>query len=157
MADILILNGPNLNLLGTREPEKYGHQTLESLVEQLKALAKNSGKGLVHYQSNHEGQIVDRIQQASKEKIKFIIFNPAAYTHTSIAIRDALLATSANFIEVHISNISARENFRHHSYLSDIAVGTICGLGTKGYELALKYALDFINNESLSEVKHGYS
>ncbi len=147
MADILILNGPNLNMLGTREPEKYGYQTLDSLVEKLVTLANANNKTLIHYQSNQEGQIVERIQQAFKEKIKFIIFNPAAYTHTSIAIRDALLATAIKFIEVHISNINAREKFRHYSYISDIAVGTISGLGIKGYELALQYALDFINNE----------
>lgn len=139
---ILLLNGPNLNLLGTREPEIYGGDTLASIEKTLKQLAKNAGARLTAFQSNAEAELVDRIQQASREGVDFIIINPAAYTHTSVAMRDALAAVRIPFIEVHLSNVYAREAFRHRSYFSDIAVGVISGLGARGYELALAYALD---------------
>ena len=138
---ILVLHGPNLNLLGQREPEVYGSMTLEEINENLLNLAKKSGVKLVVFQSNAEGELIDRIQRAMDEGIDFIIINPAAYTHTSIALRDALAATRLPFIEVHLSNIFARESFRKESYFSDLALGVISGLGAKGYELALKYAL----------------
>lgn len=139
--NILVLHGPNLNLLGRREPEVYGSVTLEEINENLLNLAKESDIKLVAFQSNAEGELIDRIQQAIGDKVDFIIINPAAYTHTSIAMRDALAATRLPFIEVHLSNIFARESFRKESYFSDLAVGVISGLGAKGYELALKYAL----------------
>lgn len=143
MADLLVINGPNLNLLGTREPEIYGAETLKDIAERLEKQAQAHGKTLDFFQSNHEGQLVDRIQQARQEKVQCILINPAAYTHTSVAIRDALLATSIPFIEVHLSNIHKRESFRHHSYLSDVAIGVICGLGSQGYDLALQAALRY--------------
>lgn len=143
MADLLVINGPNLNLLGTREPEIYGAETLKDIAERLEKQAQAHGKTLDFFQSNHEGQLVDRIQQARQEKVQCILINPAAYTHTSVAIRDALLATSIPFIEVHLSNIHKRELFRHHSYLSDVAIGVICGLGSQGYDLALQAALRY--------------
>lgn len=138
---ILVLHGPNLNLLGRREPEVYGSMTLEEINENLLNLAKKSGIKLVAFQSNMEGELIDRIQQAMDDDVDFIIINPAAYTHTSIALRDALAATGLPFIEVHLSNIFSRESFRKGSYFSDLALGVISGLGAKGYELALKYAL----------------
>jgi 3-dehydroquinate dehydratase-2 len=137
---ILLLNGPNLNLLGTREPEKYGSTTLADIVSHLEKNAEDMGITLRHFQSNAEYQLIDAIHQA-KGKVDFILINPAAFTHTSIAIRDALLAVSIPFIEIHLSNVHAREPFRHHSYLSDIAVGVICGLGADGYEFALQAAV----------------
>jgi 3-dehydroquinate dehydratase II len=139
---ILLLNGPNLNLLGTREPEIYGGDTLASIEARLARLATAKGASLLAYQSNAEGDLVSRIQQASREGVDFIIINPAAYTHTSVAMRDALAAVRIPFIEVHLSNVMAREPFRHHSYFTDIAVGLISGLGAEGYELALAYALE---------------
>ena len=139
--NILVLHGPNLNLLGKREPEVYGSVTLEEINESLLNLAKESDIKLVAFQSNAEGELIDRIQQAMGDNVDFIIINPAAYTHTSIAMRDALAATRLPFIEVHLSNIFARESFRKESYFSDLALGVISGLGAKGYELALKYAL----------------
>ena len=139
--NILVLHGPNLNLLGRREPEVYGSVTLEEINENLLNLAKESGIKLIAFQSNAEGELIDRIQQALGDDVDFIIINPAAYTHTSIAMRDALAATALPFIEVHLSNIFAREFFRKESYFSDLALGVISGLGAKGYELALKYAL----------------
>lgn len=138
---ILILHGPNLNLLGTREPTIYGSTTLKEINDNLAVLAENRGIALAHFQSNAEGALIDRIQQACDEGTSFIIINPAAYTHTSIALRDALASTGIPFVEVHLSNIFAREPFRRKSYFSDLAVGVISGLGPKGYELALKYAL----------------
>lgn len=138
---ILLLNGPNLNLLGTREPEIYGADTLADIEKRLVALAKDGGADLAAFQSNAEAELVNRIQQASREGVDFIIINPAAYTHTSVAMRDALAAVSIPFIEVHLSNVFAREAFRHKSYFTDIAVGIISGLGARGYELALAYAL----------------
>jgi 3-dehydroquinate dehydratase-2 len=140
MARILLLNGPNLNLLGAREPAIYGATTLVDLVGKLTALARDSGHELVAAQSNAEHELVGRIQGARAEGIAFIIINPGAFTHTSIALRDAFLAVSLPFIEVHLSNIFAREEFRHHSYLSDVAVGCVLGFGPIGYELALQVA-----------------
>ena len=139
--NILLLNGPNLNLLGTREPEIYGGDTLALIEARLVKAAAEGGATLVAYQSNAEADLVNRIQQASREGVDFIIINPAAYTHTSVAMRDALAAVRIPFIEVHLSNVFAREEFRHRSYFTDIAVGIISGLGAKGYELALAYAL----------------
>lgn len=138
---ILLLNGPNLNLLGTREPEIYGGDTLASIEARLTKLATEGGATLTAFQSNAEAELVNRIQQAGREEVEFIIINPAAYTHTSVAMRDALAAVRIPFVEVHLSNVFAREQFRHHSYFTDIAVGIISGLGAKGYELALAYAL----------------
>ncbi len=140
--NILLLNGPNLNLLGTREPQLYGGDTLPSIEARMQKLAFDAGATLAVFQSNAESDLVNRIQQAAREHVDFIIINPAAYTHTSVAMRDALAAVGIPFIEVHLSNVYAREAFRHRSYFSDIAVGTISGLGAKGYELALAYALN---------------
>ena len=142
--NILLVNGPNLNLLGSREPEIYGGDTLTIIEQRLLRLAQEGGANLTAYQSNAEADLVNRIQQAAREGVDFIIINPAAYTHTSIAMRDALAAVRIPFIEVHLSNVFAREVFRHRSYFSDIAVGVISGLGAKGYELALAYAMDNI-------------
>ena len=139
--NILIVHGPNLNLLGTREPELYGAVTLDAINRQLANRAHSAGVKLVDYQSNVEGELVTRIQQSQADGVDFIIINPAAFTHTSIAMRDALAAVKIPFIEVHLSNVFAREEFRHRSYFSDLAVGIISGLGSKGYELALEYAL----------------
>lgn len=139
---ILVLHGPNLNLLGTREPEVYGTQTLAQIDDELQRIAAAAGARLESFQSNHEGALVDRIQAARTDGTRFILINPAAYTHTSVAIRDALAGVSLPFIEVHLSNIHRREAFRQHSYLSDLAVGVICGLGANGYRLALRHALD---------------
>jgi 3-dehydroquinate dehydratase-2 len=138
---VLVLHGPNLNLLGTREPEVYGAQTLAQIDAELSAIAADAGATLTSFQSNHEGALVDRIQAARTDGTGFIVINPAAYTHTSVAIRDALAAVALPFIEVHLSNIHRREPFRHHSYLSDLAVGVICGLGANGYRLAVRHAL----------------
>ncbi|MDD2945428.1 MULTISPECIES: type II 3-dehydroquinate dehydratase [unclassified Acinetobacter] len=143
-STILVIHGPNLNLLGMREPEVYGHLTLDDINQKLIAQAQNASVSLNTFQSNWEGAIVDRIHQAQKEGIQFIIINPAALTHTSVAVRDALLGVAIPFIEVHLSNVHAREAFRHHSYLSDKAVGVICGLGAKGYSAALEFAIDKI-------------
>lgn len=139
--NILVLHGPNLNLLGVREPEHYGSATLDAIDQGLAARAKAAGVALASFQSNVEGELVNRIQQAQREGVDFIIINPAAFTHTSIAMRDALAAVKIPFIEVHLSNVFAREEFRHRSYFSDLAIGVISGLGSKGYELALEYAL----------------
>ena len=140
MAHILLLNGPNLNLLGVREPGLYGHVTLEQIHERMAQLAAEAGHRLSAFQSNSEAELIERIHQAPTGHVAFIIFNPAGLTHTSIALRDALLAVKIPFIEVHLSNVHARESFRHRSYFSDIAVGTITGLGAVGYELALRAA-----------------
>ena len=137
---ILLLNGPNLNMLGTREPDKYGHQTLAEIVNTLEAEAISLGVTLSHLQSNAEYALIDRIHQA-KDTVDFILINPAAFTHTSVALRDALLAVDIPFIEIHLSNVHAREPFRHHSYLSDKAAGVICGLGADGYSYALQTAV----------------
>jgi 3-dehydroquinate dehydratase-2 len=138
---ILVLHGPNLNLLGVREPSIYGAVTLEAVNAALARRAAGSGATLSCFQSNAEGDLVTRIQEAGQDGTQFIIINPAAYTHTSVAMRDALAAVKIPFIEVHLSNVFAREPFRHHSYFTDLAVGLICGLGARGYELALEYAL----------------
>jgi 3-dehydroquinate dehydratase-2 len=137
----LVIHGPNLNLLGGREPEVYGSTTLDEINGSLQVLAHEAGVKLSSFQSNGEGELINRIHEAIDNGIDFIIINPAAYTHTSIALRDALAATGLPFIEVHLSNIFARESFRRKSYFSDLALGVISGLGAKGYELALKYAL----------------
>ena len=141
---ILVLHGPNLNLLGTREPAIYGSETLADINRLLVASGKAEGIAVDTFQSNHEGALVDRIQAARTDGTGFIVINPAAYTHTSVALRDALAAVSIPFIEVHLSNVHKREAFRHHSYFSDLAVGTIVGLGSKGYLLALVYAMNAV-------------
>ena len=138
---ILVLHGPNLNLLGTREPEIYGRETLPDINRRLIAQAKLAGATVICFQSNHEGALIDRAQLAKKQQIAWIIINPAGLTHTSVALRDALAGVAIPFIEVHLSNIHAREPFRSHSYFSDLAAGTICGLGSQGYELALQFVL----------------
>lgn len=138
---ILVLHGPNLNLLGSREPEIYGRETLADVNRRLVALGKTAGATIICFQSNHEGALIDRVQQSKKDQVGHIIVNPAGYTHTSVALRDALAAVAIPFIEVHLSNIHAREPFRRHSYFSDQALGTICGLGSRGYELALEFIL----------------
>ena len=138
---ILVLHGPNLNLLGTREPAHYGKATLASIDQRLRTRAEAAGAELVAIQSNSEGELVNYIQQAHRDGVDFIIINPAAFTHTSVAMRDALAAVAIPFIEVHLSNVFAREPFRHRSYFTDLAVGIISGLGGTGYELALDYAL----------------
>lgn len=142
MAEILVLNGPNLNLLGSREPEHYGTTTLEAINQRLTKLAETAGHRVSFFQSNAEHELVGRVQQAMQEKVAFILLNPAAFTHTSVALRDALAATHIPFIEVHLSNVHAREPFRNHSYFSDLAAGVISGLGAQGYELALMAAIE---------------
>ena len=141
MTNILVIHGPNLNLLGTREPELYGADTLETINQNLSQVAQQKGVTLQTYQSNTEGDIVSCVQQAAEKGVEFIIINPAAYTHTSVAIRDAFLATRIPFIEVHLSNVYAREEFRTHSYLSDLAVGVISGFGKNSYLLAFEAAI----------------
>ncbi len=138
---VLILHGPNLNMLGTREPEIYGHETLEEINKRLAAFGNRCGAIVESFQSNHEGALIERVQAAKMQRFSFIIINPAGFTHTSVALRDALVAVDIPFIEVHLSNINSRESFRHHSYFGDVAVGTICGLGSQGYDLALQYAV----------------
>jgi 3-dehydroquinate dehydratase-2 len=140
-ASILVIQGPNLNLLGTREPEIYGKTTLEDIHKKLTDLANTQSVDLSTYQSNHEGELIDRIQKAKQDGVDFIIINPGAFTHTSVALRDALAGVAIPFTEIHLSNIHQREEFRKHSYLSDIATGVICGLGAIGYELALQAAI----------------
>lgn len=147
MASILVLHGPNLNLLGTREPEIYGSDTLEDVNQNLTQLAQDNGHHLQYLQSNAEYELIERIHAARNEGIDFIIINPAAFTHTSVAIRDAIMGVNIPFIEVHISNVHARESFRHHSYFSDVAVGVICGLGIQGYEFALQSAITYLGNQ----------
>ena len=142
---ILVLHGPNLNMLGVREPQHYGNVTLENINQRLADRAKNAGATLTAFQSNSEADLIDKVQSLATNKVDFVIINPAAFTHTSVALRDAMSAVKVPFIEVHLSNIHAREPFRHHSYFSDIAVGVICGLGAQGYELALDYALNTIS------------
>jgi 3-dehydroquinate dehydratase-2 len=148
MATILVLHGPNLNLLGSREPEHYGNETLHSINTKLMALASQQGHILSTMQSNSEAALTDRIQECNDGSTDFIIMNPAAFTHTSIVLRDALLAVAVPFIEVHLSNIYRREAFRQQSYFSDIAVGTITGLGPEGYLLALRHAHTYLTNNS---------
>ncbi len=142
MRRILLINGPNLNLLGRREPDTYGLVTLEAIEERLKTRARQRNAVLETFQSNSEHELVDRVQALASDPVAFVILNPGAFTHTSVALRDALIAVRAPFIEVHISNVHAREPFRRHSYFSDIAAGSIIGLGAQGYELALTAALD---------------
>jgi 3-dehydroquinate dehydratase II len=142
MARILLINGPNLNLLGDREPSTYGRVTLATLEARLVALARDAACELEAFQNNAEHELIDKIHSAKPNNVEFIIINPGAYTHTSIALRDALLGVAIPFIEVHVSNVHAREVFRHHSYLSDVAVGVISGLGVQGYEFALQAALN---------------
>jgi 3-dehydroquinate dehydratase-2 len=138
---ILVIQGPNLNLLGTREPEVYGKTTMEDIHNKLGTISKSNAVELSTFQSNHEGELIDCVQKAKQDGVDFIIINPGAFTHTSVALRDALAGVAIPFIEVHLSNIHQREEFRKHSYLSDIAVGVICGLGAIGYELALEAAI----------------
>ena len=144
MAHILLLNGPNLNLLGAREPGIYGKVTLDQVHERMVKLAADAGHHLTAFQSNAEAELIARIHEAPASHVAMIIFNPAGFTHTSVALRDALLAVKVPFIEVHLSNVHAREPFRHHSYFSDIALGVITGLGAVGYELALRAACDHV-------------
>ena len=153
MAIFTVLNGPNLNLLGVREPGLYGNKTLQDIQHSLEQLASQFGHQLHFFQSNAEHVIVEQIHQAYQQNVDFIIINPAAFTHTSVAIRDALLATKIAFIEVHLSNVHAREAFRRHSYFSDIAIGVICGLGARGYELALQAAHQILQERTQN---HGY-
>lgn len=147
MAKLLLLNGPNLNLLGTREPGYYGHDTLDAINKRLVAMAQTAGHSLECFQSNAEHELVDRVHRAHDEGVTYIIINPAAFTHTSVAIRDALAGVSIPFIEVHLSNVHGREEFRQHSYFSDIASGVISGLGAKGYELALEAVIEQLSDE----------
>ena len=139
--NILVVNGPNLNLLGSREPDRYGTITLAAIEQGLATQARAAGAALTCFQSNSESELIGRIQRALSEGVDFIIINPAAYTHTSVALRDALAAVQLPFVEIHLSNVYAREPFRHRSYFSDLASGVITGLGAQGYELALAYAL----------------
>jgi 3-dehydroquinate dehydratase-2 len=148
MIKILVIHGPNLNMLGSREPEIYGSDTLASINQTMAEKAESSQARLETFQSNLEGEIVDRIQQAATDETQMIIINPAAFTHTSVAIRDAFLASSLPFIEVHLSNVHAREDFRKHSYLSDIANGVICGFGKNSYLLALEAAISQCNQSN---------
>lgn len=146
MADILLIHGPNLNLLGTREPEIYGSTTLEQINQAMKDRAKGLGYDLDAFQSNGEQAIIERIHQARPQNVGYIVINPAAFTHTSVAIRDAISGVDIPCVEVHLSNVHSREPFRHHSYFSDIAKGVICGLGVKGYEYAIDFACQQLNN-----------
>jgi 3-dehydroquinate dehydratase II len=155
MARILLINGPNLNLLGSREPGLYGSDTLPAIEARLMARARDRGAELAAFQSNAEHELIERVQRLATDPVDFVILNPGAFTHTSIAIRDALLAVKARFIEVHLSNVHAREPFRRHSYFSDIAAGCIVGLGPKGYELALDAALDQIEQASPARPQGG--
>ncbi len=143
MKNILVLHGPNLNLLGTREPDVYGRVTLDEINAKLSAIAASNASKLSHFQSNAEAELINRVQLARTDGTDFIIINPAAFTHTSVAIRDALAAVAIPFVEVHLSNVFAREAFRKESYFSDIAIGVISGLGATGYELALQFALQY--------------
>ena len=147
MAKLLLLNGPNLNLLGTREPQKYGYETLASIEQQLSSHAKKNNTELRCFQSNAEHELIDQIHQCYTNKTDFIIFNPGAFTHTSVALRDALLAVDIPFIEIHLSNTYQREKFRQHSYFSDIATGVIIGLGSMGYQLAMQAAINELNKD----------
>ena len=146
---ILLLNGPNLNLLGTREPSVYGHETLADLAARLEASGNAQGAQVTCIQSNAEHELVDAVHRAKSLEVDYILINPGAFTHTSIALRDALLGVAIPFIEVHISNVHAREEFRHHSYLSDVAVGVIAGLGSKGYDFALAFAMEQLDTQPL--------
>jgi 3-dehydroquinate dehydratase-2 len=144
--NILLINGPNLNMLGKREPQVYGSRTLGDIVQGLQCQADDEGINLTHVQSNAEHELIDAIHHAF-QKIDFIVINPGAFTHTSVALRDALLSVSIPFIEIHLSNVYAREPFRHHSYLSDVAQGVICGLGEQGYAFALQAAKAYLQKK----------
>jgi 3-dehydroquinate dehydratase-2 len=146
-AKLLVLHGPNLNLLGTREPNHYGQTTLADINLALARRAEAAGVELESFQSNHEGALIERVHAAREQDVRYIIINPAAYTHTSVALRDAMAAAGIPFIEVHLSNVHARESFRHRSYFSDLAVGVITGLGSEGYLLALEYLLSKLNTD----------
>jgi len=150
MATILVLHGPNLNLLGTREPGIYGSTTLADINLGLEDLARERGHHLLHMQSNAEYELVERVQEAQREGVNFILINPAAFTHTSVALRDAFSAVAIPFIEIHLSNVHAREEFRRNSYFSDIAQGVICGLGAQGYELGLLAALQHLEHTNIT-------
>lgn len=145
--DVLVINGPNLNTLGTREPEVYGTTTLADIEAGVVAQGSAAGLTVVTFQSNHEGEIVDRLHAARDEGTRFVIINPGAFTHTSVAIRDAFAAVAIPFCEVHISNVHAREEFRKHSYLSDLAVGVLTGFGARGYAMAMDYVIDRLSKE----------
>jgi len=147
LMSVLVLHGPNLNLLGLREPEHYGYDTLDSINQRLTKQAKAANVALEAFQSNSEAELIGKVQSLAGKSTDFVIINPAALTHTSVALRDALAAVKIPFIEVHLSNVQARESFRHHSYFTDIAVGVISGLGAKGYELALDYAVSAIKSK----------
>jgi 3-dehydroquinate dehydratase-2 len=149
MPDLLVINGPNLNLLGSREPEHYGRDTLDSINTRLVQLAADNNLSLESVQSNAEAELIEQVHRAAKDKVRFIIINPAAFTHTSVALRDALSGVDIPFIEIHLSNVHAREAFREHSYFSDIAAGVISGLGALGYELALQAAISQLNQKQL--------
>lgn len=151
MPSILVLHGPNLNLTGMREPHLYGSTTLSMIDQELTLKAKDWGYSLSTLQSNSESALIDRIQACNQDDTDFVIFNPAAFTHTSVALRDALLAVNKPFLEVHLSNIHRREPFRQHSYFSDIAIGVISGLGAEGYQLALHYAHFYLSNRMIKE------
>lgn len=146
-ARLLVLHGPNLNLLGAREPNHYGLATLADINLALTRRAEAAGIELESFQSNHEGALIERLHAAREQGIRYIIINPAAYTHTSVALRDAIAASGIPFVEVHLSNVHARESFRHHSYFSDLAIGVITGLGSEGYLLALEYLLNKLNTD----------
>lgn len=148
MAKILVLHGPNLNLLGTREPSHYGAQTLDDINQRLQVVANELGCDLDSFQSNAEHELIDRIHAAKRDSVDFLIINPAAFTHTSVAIRDAIAGVDLPFYEVHLSNVFARETFRHHSFFSDLAKGVISGFGAFGYEAALRGAINFLNMRS---------
>ncbi len=141
MKRVLVLHGPNLNLLGTREPSVYGRETLAEIDRRLVAAGRKAGAQIACFQHNVEGELISRVHRAREEGVGFIVINPAGYTHTSVALRDALAGVAIPFIEVHLSNVHAREAFRHRSYFSDLAVGVVCGLGSRGYDFALEYAL----------------
>jgi len=145
---VLVVHGPNLNLLGSREPKHYGLATLDDIDRALTSRGESVGAQIETFQHNHEGALIDRIHQAARDQVDFIIINPAGYTHSSVALRDALAAVAIPFVEVHLSNIHARESFRQHSYFSDIAVGVVSGLGAHGYELALEFALRHLQNRT---------
>jgi 3-dehydroquinate dehydratase-2 len=150
MAELLVLNGPNLNLLGEREPQYYGTTTLAEIIGRLARQAESAGHRLQSYQSNAEHALVDRVQQAAVEGVAFIFLNPAGFTSTSVSLRDALTGTRIPFIEVHLSNVYAREPFRRQSYFSDVAIGVISGLGAQGYELALTFAIEYLKKSKKS-------
>jgi 3-dehydroquinate dehydratase-2 len=146
-VDILVLHGPNLNLLGTREPEHYGRQTLDDINRELTHRAETAGYVLETFQCNHEGALIERVHAARDQGVRYILINPAAFTHTSVALRDALSGVAIPFVEVHLSNVHAREPFRQHSYFSDLAIGVICGFGHHSYLLALEYLINRINTD----------